>query len=58
MIRDQLQLDMSEHALFNKNQVAARLIESFDVIGADKDAYIYGQIDLTAATTPEPTTTA
>ncbi|MBO3796833.1 phage major capsid protein [Bacillus subtilis] len=56
--RDQLQLDMSEHALFKKNQVAARLIESFDVIGADKDAYIYGQIDLTAATTPEPTTTA
>ncbi|KQU11560.1 hypothetical protein ASG46_10165 [Bacillus sp. Leaf49] len=51
--REQMQLDMSDHALFNKNQVALRLIESFDVIPADKEAYVYGQIDLTA--TPEPT---
>lgn len=32
----------SAHAGFGKNQTHMRVIEGFDVIGADKDAYMYG----------------
>lgn len=37
-----LEFAVSEHALFGKNQTALRVIEGFDVIQADTDAYIYG----------------
>lgn len=40
--RKTLEFATSEHALFTKNQTLLRVIESFDVIGADKDAYQYG----------------
>lgn len=37
-----LEFSTSEHALFTKNQTLLRVIESFDVIPADKSAYEYG----------------
>lgn len=33
--------------LFGKNQKALMILEGFDVIGADKDAYNYGLLDIT-----------
>lgn len=47
-----LQFGASEHFLFNKNQTALRVIEGYDVIGADKDAYIYATFEPTPQTTP------
>ncbi|WP_373737173.1 phage major capsid protein [Jeotgalibaca porci] len=44
-----LQFATSEHYLFNKNQTAIRVIEGFDVIQTDKDAYIYGTFEATPA---------
>lgn len=43
------QFAVSEHIFFNKNQTAMRVIEGFDVIQADKDAYIYATIAPPAA---------
>ena len=40
--------DASSHAGFSKNQTHLRVIEGIDCIGADKDAYCYGSLDLTA----------
>ena len=39
--------DTSAHAGFGKNQTHWRVIEGFDVIDADKDAYCYGSYALT-----------
>ncbi|PKM71512.1 MAG: phage major capsid protein [Firmicutes bacterium HGW-Firmicutes-16] len=39
----------SEHAGFSKNQTHMRMIEGFDTVQADKDAYCYGLL-----TEPEP----
>ncbi|MDE3838655.1 phage major capsid protein [Bacillus methanolicus] len=47
--RNLYQFDASEHAGFNKNQTVIRVIEQFDVIQADKDAYVYGEFDVTSA---------
>lgn len=41
--------DASAHAGFGKNQTHLRVIEGIDCIGADKDAYCYGSLDLIAA---------
>lgn len=38
----------SSHAGFSKNQTQMRVIEGFDVIGADKDAYCYGLMGASA----------
>lgn len=37
-----LEFTISEHFLFNKNQNCLRVIEGFDVLSTDTDAYIYG----------------
>lgn len=42
-----LEFATSEHVFFKKNQLAMRVIEGYDVIQADADAYCYGT--LTAA---------
>lgn len=42
-----LEFAVSEDYLFGKNQTALRVIEGFDVIQADTDAYIYGTISAT-----------
>ncbi|OHW61387.1 phage capsid family protein [Andreesenia angusta] len=42
--REGLEFATSEHAGFAKNQTLIRVIELFDVIQADKDAYVYGEI--------------
>lgn len=47
--RKVLEFSTSEHALFTKNQTLLRVIESFDVIQADKDAYEYGLMGAEAA---------
>jgi len=44
---EHLHMAASDAALFNKNQTALRVIEDFDAIQADKDAYGYGLIDIT-----------
>jgi len=44
--RDIYRFDASEHAAFNKNQTVIRIIEEFDTIQADKDAYVYGHLSL------------
>ncbi|KHO62677.1 phage major capsid protein, HK97 family [Thermoanaerobacter sp. YS13] len=44
--RGQYEFSSSEHAGFTKNQVFVRIIEYFDVIQADKDAYVYGELKL------------
>lgn len=41
--------DSSAHAGFGKNQTHLRVIEGFDVISADKDAYCYGSYELAVA---------
>lgn len=40
-----LEFATSEHYYFGKNQNALRVIEGFDVMGTDKDAYIYGTFE-------------
>ena len=45
----QMQLATSEHYLFGKNQNCLRVIEGFDVIQADTNAYIYGTLEATPA---------
>jgi len=44
MDKNGLQFAVSDQFLFGKNQTAFRVIEGFDVIQADTDAYIYGTI--------------
>lgn len=44
--KEGLEFATSEHAGFAKNQTLIRVIELFDVIQADKDAYIYGEITI------------
>lgn len=44
-----LEFASSEHAGFVKNQSIIRVIEFFDVLQKDKDAYVYGEIDVTSA---------
>lgn len=46
--RDLMQFDTSEHAAFGKNQTVIRVIESYDVIQKDKDAYVYGELTVPA----------
>jgi HK97 family phage major capsid protein len=40
-----LEFATSEHVFFGKNQNALRVIEGFDVMGTDKDAYVYGTFE-------------
>lgn len=42
-----LEFTISEHFLFNKNQNCLRVIEGFDVMSTDTDAYIYGSFSAT-----------
>ena len=42
-----LEFSISEHYLFNKNQNCLRVIEGFDAMSTDTDAYIYGSLDIT-----------
>lgn len=44
-----LEFATSEHVFFGKNQNALRVIEGYDVMGTDKDAYIYGTFEGTVA---------
>ncbi|WP_051585919.1 phage major capsid protein [Caldanaerobius polysaccharolyticus] len=44
--RDLYEFNSSEHAGFTKNQIYLRIIEYFDVIQADTDAYMYGELKL------------
>ena len=39
-----LEFASSEHVFFKKNQLALRVIEGFDVLQANADAYLYGTI--------------
>ena len=39
-----LEFASSEHVFFKKNQLALRVIEGFDVLQADPDAYLYATI--------------
>lgn len=41
MEREDLQFAISEHFAFNKNQTTLRVMEGYDVVQADKDAYSY-----------------
>ena len=43
-----LQFTVSEHFLFNKNQNCLRVIEGFDVMSTDTEAYIYGSFSASA----------
>lgn len=42
-----MEFSISEHFLFNKNQNCLRVIEGFDVMSTDTDAYIYGSFSAT-----------
>jgi HK97 family phage major capsid protein len=42
-----LEFAISEHFLFNKNQNCLRVIEGFDVMSTDGEAYIYGSFSAT-----------
>ena len=42
-----LEFTISEHFLFNKNQNCLRVIEGFDVMSTDTNAYIYGSFSAT-----------
>lgn len=44
-----LEFAVSEHFLFNKNQNCLRVIEGFDVMSTDTEAYIYGSFSATPA---------
>lgn len=50
--KDGLEFAVSEHALFGKNQTAIRVIEGYDVIQADKEAYVYATFEAKAAEAP------
>lgn len=54
--KEGLEFATSEHVFFKKNQLAMRIIEGYDVIQADTDAYCYGT--LTAADPKAITTKA
>lgn len=41
MEREDLQFAVSEHFAFNKNQTTLRVMEGYDAVQADKDAYSY-----------------
>ena len=45
-----LEFAISEHFLFNKNQNCLRVIEGFDVMSTDTEAYIYGSFTASAKT--------
>lgn len=47
--REGLEFATSEHAGFGSNKTLIRVIELFDVIQADEDAYIYGEMTITGA---------
>lgn len=49
MDRTTLEFAVSEHYLFNKNMNCMRIIEGFDVVGTDKDAYVYATFEPTPA---------
>lgn len=49
MDREQLKMDVSEHYLFNKNMNCLRIIELFDTVQTDADAYMYGTLEATPA---------
>lgn len=49
--------DASAHAGFVKNRTLMRVIEGYDVIQADADAYCYGLLDPAAANMPTVTVT-
>ena len=53
-----LEFAVSEHALFGKNQTALRVIEGFDVIQADANAYIYGTYEAADQKTVKTESTA
>lgn len=40
-----LEFATSEHVFFGKNQNALRVVEGFDVMGTDKDAYVYATFE-------------
>lgn len=40
-----LEFATSEHYFFGKNQNALRVVEGFDVMGTDTDAYVYGTFE-------------
>lgn len=42
-----LQFTVSEHFLFNKNQNCLRVLEGFDTMSTDTEAYIYGSFSAT-----------
>jgi HK97 family phage major capsid protein len=43
-----LEFAISEHFLFNKNQNCLRVVEGFDVMSTDTDAYIYASFAASA----------
>ena len=45
-----LEFAISEHFLFNKNQNCLRVIEGFDVMSTDTEAYIYGSFSASPST--------
>lgn len=44
-----LEFNASEHYLFGKNQNCLRVIEGFDVMSTDTDAYVYGSFTASAS---------
>ena len=55
MEREDLQFAVSEHFAFNKNQTTLRVMEGYDVVQADKDAYSYVSFEKKAEETQIPT---
>lgn len=47
--RNVYEVKASREAGFTKNQTLVRVIEMFDVVDADKSAYVYGELDVTSA---------
>ncbi len=41
MDRENLEFATSEHFAFNKNQTTMRVMEGYDVVGTDKDSYLF-----------------
>lgn len=41
MDREKLEFATSEHFAFNKNQTTMRVMEGYDVVGTDKDSYLF-----------------
>ncbi|MBO3443408.1 phage major capsid protein [Clostridium sp. CCUG 7971] len=52
MDRETLTFDISEHYLFNKNMNCLRVIEMFDTVQTDSNAYIYATFEATPAKEP------